>query len=49
MRRKNKIKGNSNNNQAILVEPDLHIKFNIHVQNKIYTNLTKKIMVIFVT
>jgi hypothetical protein len=41
--------GNSNNSHAILVHPDLHIKFNIHVQNRIYTNLTKKIAVTFVT
>jgi hypothetical protein len=49
MRRKNKITGNNNNNHAMMGEPDLHIKFNIHVQNKIYTNLTKKIAVTFVT
>lgn len=33
----------------MLGEPDLHIKFNIHVQNRMYTNLTKKIAVTFVT
>ena len=33
----------------MLVKPELHIKFNIHVQNRMYTNLTKKMAVTFVT
>lgn len=31
---KNKINGNNTKNQAIDCAPDLHIKFKIHVQNK---------------
>lgn len=41
--------GINNNSHEILVKPELHIKFNIHVQNRMYTNLTKKIAVTFVT
>ena len=47
--RKNKITGINTNSHEILVKPELHIKFNIHVQNRMYTNLTKKIAVTFVT
>jgi hypothetical protein len=32
---KNNIIGNNKTNQAILEAPALHIKFNIHVQNRI--------------
>ena len=47
--RKDKIMGIKTKSHEILVKPELHIKFNIHVQNRIYTNLTKKMAVTFVT
>ena len=35
--------GNSTKNHAIFVAPAPHIRFNIHVQNKMYMALMKKI------
>ena len=41
--RKNSINGISTRNHDILGAPAIHIKFNIHVHNKIYINLITKI------
>jgi len=42
-RTKNKMKGNNTKNHAKLVAPARHIRFNIQVQNKMYSVLIKKI------
>jgi hypothetical protein len=49
MRIKNTISGNNTKNQATPGAPALHIKFNIQVQNKMYTTLMINIIGLFVT
>ena len=44
-----KMNGNKTNNQDSAVCPSLQIKFNTYVQNKIYTNLIKKTIVVLGT
>jgi len=44
-----RIKGNNNNAQETIGNPALHIRFKIHVQNKMYINLTAKIKKILET
>tara|TARA_B100000123_G_C25578566_1_gene361634 strand:- start:70 stop:225 length:156 start_codon:yes stop_codon:yes gene_type:complete len=41
--------GNKTKNQAMLVAPALHIRFNIQVQNKMYIILIRKITDVLVT
>ena len=38
--RKNRINGSNTKNHAMAGVPDLHIKFNIHVQNNTYNIFT---------
>jgi hypothetical protein len=47
--KKSRINGNKTNNQDKVVCPSLQIKFNTYVQNKMYTNLIKKTIVVFGT
>jgi len=46
---KKRIKGKRTKNQAILGAPARQIKFNIHVQNKMYNVLIAKIKNVLVT
>ena len=44
-----RINGNKTKNQAIPVAPALQIRFNIHVQNRMYKTFIKNINVVLVT
>jgi len=44
-----RIKGKRTSNHEIPVCPSLHIRFNIHVQNKIYINLKKNTIMVLGT
>lgn len=46
---KNKINGNNTKNQDTYLCPLLQIKFNIHVQNNIYTNFNTIINIVLGT